>query len=60
MLCLREIIVIVWNLMVRGFCKTGDVSTGLCLFSQTGERNVVSWNSMSSCLAHSGRDSEGL
>lgn len=49
MLCLREINVIVWNLMVRGFCKTGDVSTGLCLFRQMGERNVVSWNSMSSC-----------
>ncbi|XP_068343652.1 pentatricopeptide repeat-containing protein At1g09190 [Pyrus communis] len=52
--------IIVWNLMVRGFCKTGDVDKGLCLFKQMGERNVVSWNSMISCLAHSGRDSEAL
>ncbi|TQD83823.1 hypothetical protein C1H46_030583 [Malus baccata] len=52
--------IIVWNLMVRGFCKTGDVDKGLCLFKQMGERNVVSWNSMISCLAHSGRDSEVL
>ncbi|XP_061995577.1 pentatricopeptide repeat-containing protein At1g09190 [Rosa rugosa] len=52
--------VIVWNLMIRGFCKSGNVDTGLCLFRQMGERNVVSWNSMISCLAHCGRDSEAL
>lgn len=52
--------VIVWNLMIRGFCKTGNVDTGLCLFRQMSERNVVSWNSMISCLAQSGRDSEAL
>ncbi|XP_021805047.1 pentatricopeptide repeat-containing protein At1g09190 [Prunus avium] len=52
--------VIVWNLMVRGFCKTGDVDTGLYLFRQMGERNVVSWNSMISCLAQCGRDTEAL
>ncbi|XVF05972.1 hypothetical protein REPUB_Repub06bG0007700 [Reevesia pubescens] len=38
--------VIVWNLMIRGFCKRGDVDAGLNLFSQMSERSVVSWNSM--------------
>ncbi|XP_061996549.1 pentatricopeptide repeat-containing protein At1g09190-like [Rosa rugosa] len=52
--------VIVWNLMIRGFCKSGNVDTGLCLFRKMGERNVVLWNSMISCLAQCGRDSEAL
>ncbi|GMY21861.1 pentatricopeptide repeat-containing protein At1g09190 [Fagus crenata] len=52
--------VVVWNLMIRGFCETGDVDMGLCLFRQMSERSVVSWNSMISCLAKSGRDSEAL
>ena len=52
--------VIVWNLMVRGFCKAGHVDTGLHLFRQMSERSIVSWNSMISYLAQSGRDSEAL
>ncbi|KAL6220957.1 hypothetical protein ACLB2K_008710 [Fragaria x ananassa] len=52
--------VIVWNLMINGFCKMGDVETGLRLFRRMGERNVVSWNTMISCLAQSGRDGEAL
>lgn len=52
--------VIVWNLMIRGFCKMGDVDMGLYLFWQMSERSIVSWNSMISCLAKSGRDSEAL
>ncbi|KAL0006156.1 hypothetical protein SO802_013717 [Lithocarpus litseifolius] len=52
--------VVVWNLMIRGFCKMGEVDLGLCLFRQMSERSVVSWNSMISCLAKSGRDREAL
>ncbi|XP_031281711.1 pentatricopeptide repeat-containing protein At1g09190-like [Pistacia vera] len=52
--------VIVWNLMIRGFCKRGDVETGLHLFREMSERSVVSWNSMISYLSQSGMDSEAL
>ena len=52
--------VIVWNLLIRGFCKSGRVDMGLSLFRQMSERSIVSWNSMISCLSHSGRDSEAL
>ncbi|XVE89574.1 hypothetical protein DITRI_Ditri20bG0006900 [Diplodiscus trichospermus] len=52
--------VIVWNLMIRGFCKRGDVDMGLSLFRQMSERTVVSWNSMISCLEQSGRHGEAL
>ncbi|GAB4855642.1 hypothetical protein Ancab_024264 [Ancistrocladus abbreviatus] len=52
--------VIVWNLMINGFCKCGDVDMGLHLFSQMGERSVVSWNSLISSLAKNGRDHEVL
>ncbi|KAL9234951.1 hypothetical protein vseg_009761 [Gypsophila vaccaria] len=52
--------VVVWNLMVRGYCKTGDVDTGLRLFRQMRERSIVSWNSMISDLERCGRDREAL
>ena len=52
--------VVVWNLMIRGFCELGEVDLGLRLFRQMSERSVVSWNSMISCLAKSGRYREAL
>lgn len=52
--------VIVWNLMIRGFCKKGDVDMGLILFRQMRERSIVSWNSMIASLAKCGRDREAL
>ncbi|CAK9183958.1 unnamed protein product [Ilex paraguariensis] len=52
--------VIVWNLMVHGYCRSGDVDMGFHLFRQMRERSVVSWNAMISCLAHSSRESEAL
>ncbi|KAM7470016.1 hypothetical protein LguiA_008199 [Lonicera macranthoides] len=52
--------VIVWNLMIRGFCETGDVEMGFRLFREMRERSVVSWNSMISCLAQSGHDRDAL
>ncbi|XP_050225125.1 pentatricopeptide repeat-containing protein At1g09190 [Mercurialis annua] len=57
-MCERD--VIVWNLMIRGYCKRGDVDMGLYLFRKMSERSVVSWNLMISCLAQSGRFSEAL
>ncbi|KAL0375817.1 UNVERIFIED_CONTAM: Pentatricopeptide repeat-containing protein [Sesamum calycinum] len=52
--------VIVWNLMIRGFCRSGDLETGLGLFRRMGERSVISWNTMISCLAQSRRDKDAL
>ncbi|KAK6143871.1 hypothetical protein DH2020_024219 [Rehmannia glutinosa] len=52
--------VIVWNLMIRGFCRSGDVEIGLGLFRRMGERSVVSWNTMISCLVQSKRDKDAL
>lgn len=52
--------VIVWNLMIRGFCKTGNVDLGIYLFRQMSDRSIVSWNTIISCLAQSGRDVEAL
>jgi pentatricopeptide repeat protein len=52
--------VVVWNLMIRGFCEVGDIDMGLYFFGQMSERSIVSWNSMISCLSQSGRDSEAL
>ncbi|KAJ4824833.1 hypothetical protein Tsubulata_037380 [Turnera subulata] len=57
---MRQRDVIVWNLMVQGYCKRGDVNVGLSLFRKMSERSVVSWNIMISCLARSGRDGEAL
>ncbi|XP_022965696.1 pentatricopeptide repeat-containing protein At1g09190 [Cucurbita maxima] len=52
--------VVVWNLMIRGFCKMGNVDLGLSLFRQMNDRSLVSWNTTISCLAQSGRDVEAL
>lgn len=56
----RDRDIIIWNLIIHGFCKGGDVDTGLSLFRKMSERSVVSWNSMISCLARSGREDEAL
>ncbi|KAB1224764.1 hypothetical protein CJ030_MR1G028614 [Morella rubra] len=52
--------VVVSNLIIRGFCKMGKIDMGLYLFRQMTQRSTVSWNSMISCLAQGGRDSEAL
>ncbi|TKY52296.1 Pentatricopeptide repeat-containing protein [Spatholobus suberectus] len=52
--------VIVWNLMIRGFCKTGDLETGLKLFGQMKERTVVSWNLMMSSLVQNKKQEKAL
>lgn len=52
--------VILWNLMVRGYCRIGNVKVGFQLFRQMDERSIVSWNMMISCLAQSGRDKDAL
>ncbi|KAJ8623331.1 hypothetical protein MRB53_031860 [Persea americana] len=52
--------VVVWNMMIHGFCKKGDVDKGFYLFRQMSEQNVVSWNSMISGFAQGGRDGEAL
>jgi pentatricopeptide repeat protein len=52
--------VVVWNLMIHGFCKLGDLETGLKLFKNMNQRSVVSWNIMISSLAQCKKDKEAL
>ncbi|XP_054803336.1 pentatricopeptide repeat-containing protein At1g09190 [Prosopis cineraria] len=52
--------VIVWNLMIRGFCKTGCLEIGFKLFRQMKEHGIVSWNIMISSLAQNKKDREAL
>ncbi|KAM7278402.1 hypothetical protein ACFE04_005536 [Oxalis oulophora] len=57
---MRKRDVIIWNLVICGFCKTGNVDMGLYLFRQMSERSAVTWNSMISSLSQSGRYPEAL
>ncbi|XP_057423232.1 pentatricopeptide repeat-containing protein At1g09190 [Lotus japonicus] len=57
---MRERDVIVWNLMIQGYCKVGELETGLELFRRMGDRSVVSWNLMISCLAKGKKEEEAL
>ncbi|CAM8894645.1 unnamed protein product [Rhodiola kirilowii] len=52
--------VIVWNLIIRGFCDKGNLEMGLKMFREMSERSVVTWNSMIGSLAKNGRDEEAL
>uniref|UniRef100_A0A7N0VLB0 Pentatricopeptide repeat-containing protein n=1 Tax=Kalanchoe fedtschenkoi TaxID=63787 RepID=A0A7N0VLB0_KALFE len=52
--------VIVWNLLIRGFCKRGDIEMGLEMFGKMSEQSIVTWNSMIGSLGQSGRDEEAL
>ena len=57
---MRDPDVVVWNLMIRWFCKMGDVETGMKVFGQMKERTVVSWNLMMSCLAKNNKEEKAL
>lgn len=57
---MRDPDVVVWNLMIRGFCKMGDLETGMKVFGQMKERTVVSWNLMMSCLAKNNKEEKAL
>lgn len=52
--------VVVWNIMINGFCKMGDLEMGLKLFKRMGQRTVVSWNLMISCLAQRKKDGKAF
>lgn len=51
---------IVWNMMIRGFCKIGDIKMGVQLFGQMRDRTVISWNSIIAGLEQSGRDGDAM
>lgn len=57
-MCTRD--VIAWNLIIRGFCRCGDMEMGLSLFRVMGQQTVVSWNTVISSLAQSGRLTDAL
>lgn len=51
---------VVYNLLIRGYCKAGDLDAGLAVFRRMEARTVVSWNSMLTGLAGGGRDCEAV
>ncbi|GER55437.1 pentatricopeptide repeat-containing protein [Striga asiatica] len=55
---------IVWNLMILGFSKNGDLEKGLDFFRRMEimgcERTTITWNTMISCLAQGNRDEDAL
>lgn len=57
-MCTRD--VIAWNLIIRGFCRCGNMEMGLSLFREMGQQSVVSWNTVISSLAQSGRLTDAL
>ncbi|GMG99771.1 hypothetical protein Nepgr_001611 [Nepenthes gracilis] len=52
--------VVSWNLLINGFCKSGDVDRGLHLFREMSERSIASWNTLISFFSKNGRDDEAL
>ncbi|XP_077227843.1 tetratricopeptide repeat (TPR)-like superfamily protein [Tasmannia lanceolata] len=38
--------VLLWNVLINGFCRAGDMDTASELFEAMPERNVASWNSL--------------
>lgn len=46
--------ILLWNVLINGYCKEGDMEGAMVLFEQMPERNVGSWNSMINGFAKSG------
>ncbi|KAF3789783.1 Pentatricopeptide repeat-containing protein [Nymphaea thermarum] len=51
---------IVWNVMIGGYFKSGNVGIALKMFDQMVERTIVSWNVVISGLAQKGLSDEAL
>ncbi|KAL4580599.1 hypothetical protein LXL04_016799 [Taraxacum kok-saghyz] len=51
---------IIWNLMIHGYCKTGNIDMGYNLFKQMEEKNIVTWNTMLSSLSKTNRKFEAI
>ncbi|GJV52819.1 pentatricopeptide repeat-containing protein, partial [Tanacetum coccineum] len=52
--------VVAGNMVMKGWCEDGNVDVGLRVFRGMRVRSVVSWNTILSCLAKSGREREAL
>ncbi|GKC31618.1 pentatricopeptide repeat-containing protein [Tanacetum coccineum] len=52
--------VVVWNVMVDGYVRVGEIGKARMLFDEMVERSVVSWNSMVSGYAQNGFYMEAL
>uniref|UniRef100_A0A7N0URB8 DYW domain-containing protein n=1 Tax=Kalanchoe fedtschenkoi TaxID=63787 RepID=A0A7N0URB8_KALFE len=52
--------VVLWNVMVGGYVRAGELEAARKLFDQMPERSVVSWNGIISGYAHNGFWKEAL
>ncbi|KAL5995009.1 hypothetical protein ACLOJK_025067 [Asimina triloba] len=57
---MRKRDVVVWNAMVAGYAKMGDMENATSLFEQMPERNVISWTAMISGYAQMNRPNEAI
>ncbi|KAK4776285.1 hypothetical protein SAY86_004973 [Trapa natans] len=46
--------ILLWNVLINGYCKAGDMDGAVVLFERMPERNVGSWNSLINGLAKVG------
>ncbi|XVF38341.1 hypothetical protein REPUB_Repub20aG0093100 [Reevesia pubescens] len=49
-----------WTIMIDGYVKAGDVSSGRCLFDQMPEKNLVPWSTMIGGYARNGQPCDAL
>ncbi|OAY34737.1 pentatricopeptide repeat-containing protein At5g48910 [Manihot esculenta] len=52
--------VVLWNVMIDGYVRLGDIKTSRELFDNMPQRSVVSWNVMISGYAQSGHFKEAI
>ncbi|KAI0511764.1 hypothetical protein KFK09_012396 [Dendrobium nobile] len=52
--------IVVWNLMINGFCKRNDFESAFHLFRQMSNRNIVTWNTILAGVSRAGYDSKAI
>ncbi|KDP26420.1 hypothetical protein JCGZ_17578 [Jatropha curcas] len=57
---MQEGVVVLWNVMIDGFVRLGDIGASRKLFNKMPQRSVVSWNVMISGYAQNGFFKEAM